>query len=837
MWQDNDYKNPNPFKTASDQREREERERITKQKILLGEAVLKKAGEAWTKIEEMNEKIKLAENDILKSSLRREKNLFAEQMMNYVSDGYNNAPSYYLNTYNTNRDGLLDYKVKFMQSVENDMDLMKKHYGHFNYRNPVTYEPENEQLLEVRSLYKDLKEKITQELVNKNVDEESIAKTWQYISKNCEKHEQKCKAHEAQIIKLQETVMSCGVWRYGTNPPKSFTDAKPLEDKLNQYHTIGLSNLKFNSDQLVKQSIAKGLELSGQLPDESSIILEIKSVSENFEEKINKSLADKNIEEEVKNQVWQMPFYSSKYKQVLDKLKTHEQWVRVYEDKILNCDTLSESNSLNIELKKMHKDVTEELNFHTNQAIKHFVTKALQISSKPLEETSMMLDIKNIHGGFKEKINKNFEDNLINEKVKSAVDKLFNLKCSQHLDKLKLIEKSVQKLEHELLMSDNFKQAKNITDALNKQQKEIDNWKLDSNNLIEEITNKAIEMSYQTEQVQPVLNEPQLMQPVVNMIPNQENNLIIEESEIDSVVDDSLSIITTHSVILNQSSLIINPIIVNEESVAILKIKSLFDGFEKKLNDSLNDNSDIINEKIKSAIYKIYHPKCKKHLEKLELIEKSVAKYEALPNSQKTEKIINHLKQRYKQIDKWEVDSDDLIETITMKALEFSCKTEPNLNEQNNLQVQKLMDEMVELKNMVKTNQNNIEKPFLENLSYSFMEAKDDSKSEKSVSSLWEQIGESNVEPNLAQELEAKLKLKIEKKRGEIKGEIKLIKMAINKKVEEEDIQEDLPYTIDKLPKIKEFFETHDDLLKGKNNESLIIGELGETDLGEFSEW
>ena len=133
---------------------------------------------------------------------------------------------------------------------------------------------------------------------------------------------------------------------------------------------------------------------------------------------------DENIKEEVKNQVWQMPFYSSKYKQVLDKLKTHEQWVRVYEDKILNCETLSESNSLNIELKKMHKDVTEELNFHTNQAIKHFVTKALQISGKPLEETSMMLDIKNIHGGFKEKINKNFEDNLINEKVKSLLTAL-----------------------------------------------------------------------------------------------------------------------------------------------------------------------------------------------------------------------------------------------------------------------------------------------------------------------------------------------------------------------------------------------------------------------------
>ena len=830
MWQDNDYRNPNPFKTASDAREREERERITKQKILLGESILKKAEEAWTKIEEMNEKIKLAENDILKSSLRREKNLFAEQMEKYVSDGYNEC----INVVHSK--DYMPYKVKFMQSVENDMDLMKKHYGHFNYRNPVTYEPENEQLLEVRSLYKNLKEKITQELVSKNVDEEYIAKTWEYISKNCEKHEQKCKAHEAQVIKLQETVMSCGVWRYGTNPPKSFTDAKPLEDKLNQYHTIGLSNLKFNSDQLVKQSIAKGLELSGQLPEESLIILEIKSVSENLEEKINKSLADKNIEEEVKNQVWQMPFYSSKYKQVLDKLKTHEQWVRVYEDKILNCDTLSESNSLNIELKKMHKDVTEELNFHTNQAIKHFVTKALQISGKPLEETSMMLDIKNIHGGFKEKINKNFEDNLINEKIKSAVDELFNPKCSQHLDKLKFIEKSVQKLEHELFMSDNFKQAKSITDALNKQQKEIDNWKLDSNNLIEEITNKAIEMSYQTEQVQLVLNEPQLIQPVVNMIPNQQNDLIIEESEMDSVVDDSLSIITTHSMILNQSSLIINPIIVNEESVATLKIKSLLNGFEKKLNDSLNDNSDIINEKIKSAIYKIYHPKCKKHLEKLELIEKSIKKYEDLPNSQKTEKIINHLKQRYKQIDKWEFDSDNLIETITMKALELSCKTEPDVNQQNNLHVQKLSDKVDELTKIIdKINQNNVEKPFVENLDFSMVEVMDNSKFEKSVSSVWEQIEESNVEPNLAQELETKLKLKIEKKRGEIKGEIKLIKIAIKNHMED-TIKEDIPYTLDKLPKIIDYFETNDNLLNGKNNESIIINALGDI-LGDFNEW
>ena len=80
------------------------------------------------------------------------------------------------------------------------------------------------------------------------------------------------------------------------------------------------------------------------------------------------------------------------------------------------------------------------------------------------------------------------------------------------------------------------------------------------------------------------------------------------------------------------------------------------------------------------------------------------------------------------------------------------------------------------------------------------------------------------------------MKLKIEKKRGEIKGEIKLIKMAIKNHIEDE-IKGDIPYTLDKLPKIKEFFEIHCDLLNGKNNESLIIEKLAETDLDEFTEW
>ena len=228
--------------------------------------------------------------------------------------------------------------------------------------------------------------------------------------------------------------------------------------------------------------------------------------------------------------------------------------------------------------------------------------------------------------------------------------------------------------------------------------------------------------------------------------------------------------------ILNQTSLHIenNQSINNlipEESVAILKIKSLLAGFKEKLNVSLDENSNI-NEKIKSDVCKIYNSKCEKHLEKLKIIEKSVEKYEALPSSQKTEKIINHLAQRYKQIDKWELDSDDLIEKITIKALEFSYKTQPEVNQQNHLTIQTLMDQMTELKNMVKMNQNPMEPPPIENLTHSIIidniESLNDSKS-----SSWQQIEE------FSKSVDKKEAKKIEKKKGEIKGDIRMVKLGV----------------------------------------------------------
>ena len=569
-------------------------------------------------------------------------------------------------------------------------------------------------------------------------------------------------------------------------------------------------------------------------PLDNKMILEIKSVQEDLKEKINQSMTDKNINEEIQQYSWKC--MSSAYNQLLEKSKTYEQLVKSKQDTILKTMSLSTADHYHRELERDYNKIINELNFDSNQLVKRFVAKGFEALGRSFEESPMILELKDIISGFKEKIDKHLTDNNIHNKIKSDVFKLFRSKFDQQLDQLKHIEKNVKQTEERLIYANNLEGFKTTQGSLQTYQQQIDKWKIESDKLTEDMTNKAIEFSYQMPHLQTVLNEPQLIQPVVNMIPNQQNDLIIEESEMDSVVDDSLSIITTHSVILNQSSLIINPIIPNEESVAILKIKSLLDGFEKKLNDSLNDNGDIINEKIKSAIYKIYHPKCKKHLEKLELIEKSIKKYENLPNSQKTEKIINHLKQRYKQIDKWEVDSDDLIETITMKALELSCKTEPMLNDQNNLQVQKLMDEMTELKNTVKMNQNLMEIPPINQLHPDeSSDFQDLNQSIKSISLSWQKIGESNVEPNLAQELEAKLKLKIEKKRGEIKGDIRMIKLGVKENWPDEKIK---PF-IKKITKEELFQEIKDAILSKPINlddsgyESDVIKEftlMGEID-------
>ena len=557
------------------------------------------------------------------------------------------------------------------------------------------------------------------------------------------------------------------------------------------------------------------------------MILEIKNTYEGLKEKITQSLIDRNISEEKQEYLWKRMLPS--YNELLEKSKTYEQSVKSKQDTILKQMSLSTADHYYQTLERDHKKEIEGLKFKSNQIVKQFIAQGLSMLGQLPEESETISELKDIIGGFKEKIDKHLTDNNIHNKIKSDVFKLFRSKFDQQIDQLKQIEKNVKQTEERLIYANNLEGFKAIQGNLRHYQQQIDKWKLESDKLTEDMTNKAIKFSYQMPHLQTVLNEPQLIQPVVNMIPNQQNDLIIEESEMDSVVDDSLSIITTHSMILNQSSLI-NPIIVNEGSLAILKIKSLLNGFEKKLNDCLNDNGDIINEKIKSAIYKIYHPKCKKHLEKLELIEKSIKKYEDLPNSQKTEKNINHLKQRYKQIDKWEVDSDDLIETITMKALELSCKTEPEVNQQNNLHVQKLSDQVTELTKIIdKMSLNPMGIPPIDSVHQDEYDSSFQDLNQSIKSSSWqiEGFSENNPmgglgiqEPNLAQELEAKLKL-----RGEIKGDIRMFKLG--KKLDwPEDTIKDLFIKKGKFESVKKHFLDYPERLQVENGyESYDIDE------------
>ena len=569
---------------------------------------------------------------------------------------------------------------------------------------------------------------------------------------------------------------------------------------------------------------------------DNKMILEIKNTYEGLKEKITQSLIDRNISEEKQEYLWKCMLPS--YNELLEKSKTYEQFVKSKQDTILKQMSLSTADHYYQTLERDHKKEIEGLKFKSNQLVKQFIAQGLSMLGQLPEESETILELKDIIGGFKEKIDKHLTDNNIHNKIKSDVFKLFRSKLDQQLDQLKQIEKNVKRTEEKLIYANNLEGFKATQGSLRTYQQQIDKWKLESDKLTEDMTNKAIEFSYQMPHLQPVLNEPQLIQPVVNMIPNQQNDLIIEESETDSVIDDSLSIITTHSIFLNQQPLI-NPIEIDQSinsfvlggDSRLLEIKNLLSTFKEKLNASLDENSNI-HQKIKFDVCKIYKSRCEQHLENLKLIEKSVAKYEALPNSQKTEKNINHLAKRYKEIDKWKIDSDNLVEKITVQALELSYKIQPNLNEQNNLQVQKLMDEMVELKNMVKMNQNNIEKPFLENLDFSInSEGSYDviKVSSKKENNPMDGLGiqKPNVETNLAQELEAKLKLKIEKKRVEIKGEIKLIKIGIKKDFTEDELKEELKYTKNHFSEIKDFFKINNDLYIAKGNESDLVESLG----------
>ena len=563
------------------------------------------------------------------------------------------------------------------------------------------------------------------------------------------------------------------------------------------------------------------------------MILEIKNTYEGIKEKAIQSLSDKLSKEKLEcisekkqeylehiEYIWK--YLLPSYNELLKKSKTYEQSVKSQQDTILKQMSLSTADHYYQTLERDHKKEIEELKFKSNQLVKQFIYHNLSDFGQIPKESETILELKNIIGGFKEKIDNHLTDNNIHNKIKSDVFKLFRSKLDQQIDQLKQIEKNVKETEERLITSNDLKVFKSTQGSLRTYQQQIDKWKLESDKLTEEMTNKAIEFSYQMPHLQQFNNKL-----------NQNQDLFKEVFETNNNAEDDNSFKinnTTHSIFLNQQPLInpiendlsINSFVLGGDS-RLLEIKNLLSTFKEKLNASLDENSNI-HQKIKFDVCKIYKSRCEQHLENLKLIEKSVAKYENLPNSQKTEKNINHLALRYKQIDKWKIDSDNLIEKITVQALELSYKIQPNLNEQNNLQVQKLSDQVTELTKIIdKMSQNPMGMPPINQLhpdKSDTFEMLNLSQPIKSVSSF------EDVEGFLENNDKKEKELKKSQWKGEVKGEIKLIKMGIKNHMEDE-IKEGLKYTKNHLTEIINHFMSHEEDFITKGNESPLVKTLG----------
>ena len=125
------------------------------------------------------------------------------------------------------------------------------------------------------------------------------------------------------------------------------------------------------------------------------------------------------------------------YNELLEKSKTYEQSVKSKQDTILKQMSLSTADHYYQTLERDHKKEIEGLKFKSNQIVKQFIAQGLAILGQLPEESETISELKDIIGGFKEKIDKHLTDNNIHNKIKSDVFKLFRSKLDQHLNKLK----------------------------------------------------------------------------------------------------------------------------------------------------------------------------------------------------------------------------------------------------------------------------------------------------------------------------------------------------------------------------------------------------------------
>ena len=277
-----------------------------------------------------------------------------------------------------------------------------------------------------------------------------------------------------------------------------------LWEELNQnHHQYGLESIKFwntlhkeelkdkTDRELIKQYYGH-FKNQNTHEIENEMLDKIKDIYIDLKETINKKLVEQNIGEEFIEQTWIS--VDGKYEQYLENCKNQYKKIYDLQVKIVNSKDFNDAQSFELELNQQYNIGLEYLKFTTNQIINRFIIEGVRISGQqPLEEIETKSVIDNLKDELKEKIDQKFVEQGIEEQFKAVTLQLCKEQYADYLKKGDNIDKTVKQLEQGLSLCDNllFNEYQSFHYSLKHQQKAIDDWKNESNNLINDIGKQA----------------------------------------------------------------------------------------------------------------------------------------------------------------------------------------------------------------------------------------------------------------------------------------------------------------------------------------------------------
>ena len=279
---------------------------------------------------------------------------------------------------------------------------------------------------------------------------------------------------------------------------------KKLWEELNQnYNEYGIESIKFRNtlhEEELKDKTDRELikQYYGHFKNqnthelENEMLVKIKDIYTDLKETINKKLFDQNIGEEFIDQTWIS--VDGKYEQHLKNCESQYKKIYDLQVKIVNSKDFNDAQSLELELNQQYTIGLEYLKFTTNQIINRFISEGIRISGQePLEEVATKSVIDDLKDELKEKIEKNFVEQGVEEQFKAVTLQLCKEQYADYLKKGDNIDKTVKQLEQGISLCDNllFNEYQSFHYSLKHQQKAIDDWKNESVNLINDISKQA----------------------------------------------------------------------------------------------------------------------------------------------------------------------------------------------------------------------------------------------------------------------------------------------------------------------------------------------------------